>query len=154
MPPLGACPSNANNFDLKAQHVRYDQTLRPQDIGPVNPKTEHSDRLVGIRGSLPRAMLRLIADQAAKNSAAFALLAPRRLPLTYARLYAEIQKHAHVLRAIGISRCSGSFCVRAEGSRSSWSLSRFGGMPSRPRSSSGASGSSALRAAAARSTWW
>ena len=97
MPPLGACPSNANNFDLKAK------------------KTEHLDRLVGIRGSLPRAMLRLIADQAAKNPAAFVLLAPRRLPLTYARLYAEIQKHALVLRAIGISRCSGSFCVRAEG---------------------------------------
>jgi long-subunit acyl-CoA synthetase (AMP-forming) len=48
-------------------------------------------------------MLRLIADQAAKNPAAFALLAYRRLPLMYVRLYAEIQKHAHVLRAIGIS---------------------------------------------------
>jgi acyl-CoA synthetase (AMP-forming)/AMP-acid ligase II/thioesterase domain-containing protein/aryl carrier-like protein len=48
-------------------------------------------------------MLQLIADQAAKNPAACALLAPGRLPLTYARLYVEIQKHARVLRAIGIS---------------------------------------------------
>jgi acyl-CoA synthetase (AMP-forming)/AMP-acid ligase II/thioesterase domain-containing protein/acyl carrier protein len=49
-------------------------------------------------------MLGLIADQAADNPAAFALLAPGRLSLTYARLYAEIREHAHTLRAIGISK--------------------------------------------------
>ncbi len=46
----------------------------------------------------------LIADHAAHNPAALALLAPGRLPLTYARLHAEIREHAHVLGAIGISR--------------------------------------------------
>jgi acyl-CoA synthetase (AMP-forming)/AMP-acid ligase II len=49
-------------------------------------------------------MLRLIADRADRNPAALALLAPGRVPLTYARLRAEIRGHAHVLGAIGISR--------------------------------------------------
>ena len=46
----------------------------------------------------------LIADHATDNPAAFALLAPGRPPLTYARLHAEIWEHAHVLRAMGISK--------------------------------------------------
>jgi acyl-CoA synthetase (AMP-forming)/AMP-acid ligase II/thioesterase domain-containing protein/acyl carrier protein len=49
-------------------------------------------------------MLHLIADHADHNPAAFALLAPRRIPLTYARLHAEIREHTRVLGAIGISR--------------------------------------------------
>jgi acyl-CoA synthetase (AMP-forming)/AMP-acid ligase II len=49
-------------------------------------------------------MLRLIADQAAINPEALALLAPDRLPLTYDRLYAEVYQHARLLRAIGINR--------------------------------------------------
>src|SRR5215831_1631276 len=49
-------------------------------------------------------MLRLIADHADRNPAAVALLAPGRPSLTYARLYAEIQKHAHTLRAIGLGK--------------------------------------------------
>jgi acyl-coenzyme A synthetase/AMP-(fatty) acid ligase len=49
-------------------------------------------------------MLRLIADQAAINPEALALLAPDRLPLTYARLYAEVYEHARLLRAIGINQ--------------------------------------------------
>jgi acyl-CoA synthetase (AMP-forming)/AMP-acid ligase II len=49
-------------------------------------------------------MLRLIADHADHNPTAFALLAPGRVPLTYARLHAEIREHTRVLGAIGISR--------------------------------------------------
>src|SRR5215472_16494415 len=49
-------------------------------------------------------MLRLIADQAAINPEALALLAPDRPPLTYARLYTEVREHARLLRAIGINR--------------------------------------------------
>lgn len=49
-------------------------------------------------------MLRLIADHADHNPAAVALLAPGRVPLTYARLHAEIREHAHVLGALGIGR--------------------------------------------------
>src|ERR1700676_4082771 len=49
-------------------------------------------------------MLRLIADQAAINPEALALLAPDRLPLTYAPLYAEVYEHARLLRAIGINQ--------------------------------------------------
>ena len=49
-------------------------------------------------------MLRLIADRAAVNPAAFALLAPGRPPLTYTRLYGDTWEHAQVLRAIGISK--------------------------------------------------
>jgi acyl-CoA synthetase (AMP-forming)/AMP-acid ligase II/thioesterase domain-containing protein/acyl carrier protein len=48
-------------------------------------------------------MLCLITDPVADDPAAVALLAPGRAPLTYARLYAEISKHADMLRAIGIS---------------------------------------------------
>jgi acyl-CoA synthetase (AMP-forming)/AMP-acid ligase II len=45
-----------------------------------------------------------IAGQSSDNPDAVALLAPERQPLTYERLYAEVWKHAHVLRAIGINR--------------------------------------------------
>jgi oxalate---CoA ligase len=49
-------------------------------------------------------MLGIIADRADRFPAALALLAPGRVPLTYARLHAEIRRHAQVLCAIGISR--------------------------------------------------
>jgi acyl-CoA synthetase (AMP-forming)/AMP-acid ligase II/thioesterase domain-containing protein/acyl carrier protein len=50
-------------------------------------------------------MLRLIANRAADNPTAFALLAPgRRSPLTYERLYAEIEGHARALRAVGVGK--------------------------------------------------
>jgi acyl-CoA synthetase (AMP-forming)/AMP-acid ligase II/thioesterase domain-containing protein/acyl carrier protein len=50
-------------------------------------------------------MLRLIANRAADNPTAFALLAPgRRSPMTYEQLYTEIQGHARVLRAIGVGK--------------------------------------------------
>jgi oxalate---CoA ligase len=49
-------------------------------------------------------VLGLIADHADHNPAAVALLAPGRVPLTYARLHAEIREHAHVLGALGIGR--------------------------------------------------
>jgi acyl-CoA synthetase (AMP-forming)/AMP-acid ligase II/thioesterase domain-containing protein/acyl carrier protein len=49
-------------------------------------------------------MLHLIADRVADDPDAFALLAPGRAPLTYARLYAEICENARLLRAIGISK--------------------------------------------------
>jgi acyl-CoA synthetase (AMP-forming)/AMP-acid ligase II len=56
------------------------------------------------KASGARVTLRLIAEHAANKPAAFALLAPERLPLTYGQLYAEMRKHTRVLRAIGISR--------------------------------------------------
>jgi acyl-CoA synthetase (AMP-forming)/AMP-acid ligase II len=49
-------------------------------------------------------MLRLISVHAGRRPGALALLSPGRLPLTYARLRAEIQDHARTLRAMGISR--------------------------------------------------
>src|SRR5215467_920074 len=49
-------------------------------------------------------MLRLIADHADRNPAAVALLAPGRPSLTYARLWAEIQRHAHTLRTVGLGK--------------------------------------------------
>jgi oxalate---CoA ligase len=49
-------------------------------------------------------MLRLIADHADRNPAAIALLAPGRPSLTYARLCAEIEEHAQILRAIGVGK--------------------------------------------------
>src|SRR5262245_17601841 len=51
-----------------------------------------------------RSILRVIADHTANNPGALAMLAPGRQPLTYARLYAEIEKHAHALSAIGIGK--------------------------------------------------
>jgi acyl-CoA synthetase (AMP-forming)/AMP-acid ligase II len=56
------------------------------------------------KASGARVTIHLVAEHAANKPAAFALLAPERRPLTYAQLYAEIRKHARVLRAIGISR--------------------------------------------------
>jgi non-ribosomal peptide synthetase component E (peptide arylation enzyme) len=53
---------------------------------------------------MSRSILRVIADHAANNPGALALLAPGRQPLTYARLYAEIEKNAYALTAIGIAR--------------------------------------------------
>jgi oxalate---CoA ligase len=49
-------------------------------------------------------MLRLIADHADRNPAAVAMLAPGRRSLTYARLCAEIEEHAHILRALGLGK--------------------------------------------------
>ena len=49
-------------------------------------------------------MLRLISDRTVDYPSAFALLAPGRPPLTYARLRDEIREHAHALRAIGIGK--------------------------------------------------
>jgi len=49
-------------------------------------------------------MLRLIASRATDKPTAFALLAPGRSPLTYERLYAEIQGHARILRAVGVGK--------------------------------------------------
>jgi acyl-CoA synthetase (AMP-forming)/AMP-acid ligase II/thioesterase domain-containing protein/acyl carrier protein len=46
----------------------------------------------------------VIADHAARDPTALALLAPERQSLTYGRLHAEIQKHAHALIAIGIGQ--------------------------------------------------
>jgi oxalate---CoA ligase len=46
----------------------------------------------------------LIADQADVNPAAVALLAPGRPSLTYARLCAEIEERAQILRAIGLGK--------------------------------------------------
>lgn len=49
-------------------------------------------------------MFRLIVDHADHNPFALALLAPGRVPLTYARLHAEIREHTRVLGAIGVRR--------------------------------------------------
>jgi oxalate---CoA ligase len=53
---------------------------------------------------MSRSILRVIADHAANNPGALALLAPGRQPLTYGRLYAEIEENAHALSAIGIGK--------------------------------------------------
>jgi len=53
---------------------------------------------------LPRSISRIVADLAAHNPAAPALLAPERSRLIYGRLNAEIQGHAHALRSMGIRR--------------------------------------------------
>jgi oxalate---CoA ligase len=46
----------------------------------------------------------VIADRAAHNPDAVALLAPGRRPLTYARLHAEVREIAHAFSAIGIGK--------------------------------------------------
>jgi acyl-CoA synthetase (AMP-forming)/AMP-acid ligase II/thioesterase domain-containing protein len=51
-----------------------------------------------------RALLRLIADHAAHNPGALALLAPGRPSLTYGQLWAEIEENVHALSAIGIGQ--------------------------------------------------
>jgi oxalate---CoA ligase len=50
----------------------------------------------------PGNLFDLVAERAARSPAALALLAPGRTPLTYARLHAQIQRHARLLGAAGI----------------------------------------------------
>src|ERR1700730_12802501 len=81
---------------------RYDaEELKPSHRASALSKSSGRNKSSRVPASC---MLRLIADHANHNPAAFALLAPGRVPLTYARLHAEIQQHAHVLSAFGIGK--------------------------------------------------